>query len=289
MYFGTGLVKTTEDFGTQGEWPSHPELLDWLALEFIRSGWDVKAMQRLIVTSATYRQSSQVSPELLERDPENRYLARGPRFRLPAHLLRDQALFVSGLLVPTIGGPPAKTYQPDGLWEGVAGINSNTTVYRRDSGANLYRRSLYTFWKRAVPPPAMMIFDAADREVCSVKPRVTNTPLQALNLLNDVTYVEAARGLATRILKLGMESDAQRIDRLFQFVLARSPDGIENKQLVEALGAYRARFAANPTQANEFISIGESNKEHGLDSVELAAWTTLATLVLNLDESVTKE
>ncbi len=289
MYFGMGLVKTTEDFGTQGEWPSHPELLDWLALEFIRSGWDIKAMQRLVVTSATYRQSSRIKIEDLERDPENRYLARGPRFRLPAHLLRDQALFASSLLIPTIGGPPVKTYQPDGLWEGVAGINSNTTVYRRDSGASLYRRSLYTFWKRAVPPPAMMIFDSADREVCSVKRRVTNTPLQALVLLNDVTYVEAARSLATRVLKLPGRSNNQRIDRMFQFVLGRVTDEIESTLLADALSEYESRFTRNPSHAVDLISIGETVADPEIEPTTLAAWTTLATLVLNLDETVTKE
>lgn len=289
MYFGTGLVKTTEDFGTQGEWPSHPELLDWLATEFIRTGWDVQAMQRLIVTSATYRQSSRVPPALLERDPENRLIARGPRFRLPGHFIRDQALAAAGLLVPKIGGPPVKPYQPAGLWEGVAGINSNTTKYQPDSGADLHRRSLYTFWKRAVPPPAMMIFDAADREVCSVKRRVTNTPLQALNLLNDVTYVEASRALAARVLAVPGIAREERLRHMWRRVLAREPEPHEVRRLDEALAAYRARFRASPAAAAELIRVGESSVDAQLDPVELAAWTTLAAVILNLDETLTKE
>jgi cytochrome c553 len=289
MYFGTGLVKTTEDFGTQGEWPSHPELLDWLATEFVRTGWDVKAMQRLIVTSATYRQSSKTTAALLERDPENRLLARGPRFRLPGPFIRDQALAAGDLLVPRIGGPPVKPYQPDGLWEGVAGINSNTTRYERDSGESLHRRSLYTFWKRAVPPPAMMIFDSADREVCSVKRRLTNTPLQALNLLNDVTYVEAARALAARVLRAPDLDDDARLRLAWRRVLARGPEPHEQQRLTASIAAYRARFHNTPGAAEEFIRVGDSKTDPKLDPAELAAWTTLASVLLNLDETLTKE
>ena len=194
MYFGTGIVKTIEDFGVQGEWPSHPELLDWLATEFVRTGWDVKAMQKLIVTSAAYRQSSKTTPELMQRDPENRLLARGPRFRLPAEMIRDQALFAAGLLMEKIGGPSVKPYQPDGLWKEVTmqGLD-----YMQDKGDDLYRRSLYTYWKRTVAPPMMTNFDAAGRETCVVRETRTNTPLQALNLMNDVTFVEAARDSGT--------------------------------------------------------------------------------------------
>ncbi len=193
MYFGVGLVKTVEDFGSQGEWPVHLELLDWLATEFIRTGWDVKAMQKTIVMSATYRQSSKVTPELQQRDPENRLLARGARSRLPAETLRDQALAVSGLLVGTIGGPSVKPYQPPGLWKELTGGDD----YKPDTGAGLYRRSLYTFWKRTAPPPMMMNFDAAGREACVVRELRTNTPLQSLNLMNDVTFLEAARALCS--------------------------------------------------------------------------------------------
>ena len=194
MYFGTGIVKTAEDFGSQGEPPSHPELLDWLATEFIRSKWDVRAMQRLIVTSAAYRQSSRVTPELLEKDPENRLLARGPRFRLPAEMVRDNALAVSGLLNPPVGGPSVFPYQPKGLWEEMAfGDGFSAQTYVQSHGQDLYRRSMYTFWKRTVPPAQMSVFDAPDREKCTARRTVTNTPLQALVLLNDPTYVEAAR------------------------------------------------------------------------------------------------
>lgn len=291
MYFGTGLVKTTEDFGTQGEWPSHPELLDWLASEFIDSNWDVKAMQRLMVLSETYRQSSKTNPRALELDPENRWLSRGPRFRLAAHLLRDQALSVSGLLVPALGGPPVKPYQPAGLWEGVAGINSNTTRYRQDTGSSLYRRSIYTYWKRAVPPPSMMIFDTADREVCSVKRRLTNTPLQALTMLNDPTYVETARALASQSMGLSsrFESDADVTQWIFRRILARSPDAAENQQLQGSLINYRVHFQRLPTAAQELIHVGESPVDAGLDAIELAARTTLVSLILNLDETLTKE
>jgi hypothetical protein len=291
MYFGTGLVKTTEDFGTQGEWPSHPELLDWLASEFIDSNWDVKAMQRLMVLSQTYRQSSKTNPRALELDPENRWLSHGPRFRLAAHLLRDQALSVSGLLVPALGGPPVKPYQPAGLWEGVAGINSNTTRYRQDTGSSLYRRSIYTYWKRAVPPPSMMIFDTADREVCSVKRRLTNTPLQALTMLNDPTYVETARALASQSMGLSsqFESDADVTQWIFRRILARSPDAAENQQLQGSLVNYRVHFQRLPSAAQELIHVGESPVDAGRDAIELAARTTLVSLILNLDETLTKE
>ena len=197
--FGVGLVKTVEDFGSQGEWPSHPELLDWLATEFVRTGWDMKAIQKTIVMSATYRQESKVTPELLQRDPENRLLARGPRVRLPAEMVRDQALAISGLLVDKIGGPSVKPYQPAGLWKELSGGDD----YKPDTGEGLHRRSLYTYWKRTAPPPMMMNFDAAGRETCVVRELRTNTPLQALNLMNDVTYLEAARKMAERMMREG--------------------------------------------------------------------------------------
>ena len=292
MFFGNGLVKTTEDFGTQGELPSHPELLDWLATEFVRLDWDVKAMQRLIVTSATYRQSSKVNAELLEIDPENRWLARGPRFRLAPQLIRDSALAASGLLVPVIGGPPVKPYQPAGLWEGVAGINSNTTRYRQDAGPSLYRRSLYTYWKRAVPPPSMMIFDAADREVCSVKRRLTNTPLQALNILNDPTYIEASRWLASSALnEVGTvyDSDSRTIARLFRKVLARSPDTTELARFESSIKQFRQHFEQARESASQLVRVGDSPVDTKLETTELAAWTTLASVILNLDETLTKE
>ena len=201
MLFGQGLVRTTEDFGSQGDRPSHPELLDWLATEFIRRGWDVKSLDRLIVTSATYRQSSNATRQQIERDPENRLLARGPRKRLSAEMIRDQALAASGLLVERIGGPSVRPYQPSGLWQDL-----NGQTYKADSGPGLFRRSLYTFWKRTVAPPAMVAFDASTRETCTVRETRTNTPLQALDLLNDVTYLEASRKLAERVLQMPASS-----------------------------------------------------------------------------------
>jgi mono/diheme cytochrome c family protein len=285
MFFGTGLVKTLDDFGVQGESPSHPELLDWLATEFVRAGWDVKALHRLIVTSATYRQSSQATPVLRQRDPENRLLARGPRLRLSAEMIRDQALAASGLIVERLGGPSVKPYQPDGLWRDLAEIKD----YPQDHGPDLYRRSLYTFWKRTVAPPAMMAFDASTRETCAVRESRTNTPLQALTLMNDVTYVEAARALAQRIMTEGGASSEDRITHAFRLVTSRTP---EPDELSVLLGGYRdhlARFRADPAAATALIRTGESKPDESLDPSEHAAFTIIAALILNLDEAITKE
>jgi hypothetical protein len=279
MYFGTGLVKTVEDFGSQGEWPSHPELLDWLATEFIRSGWDVKAMQKLIVTSATYRQSSKVSPDLLRRDPDNRLLARASRIRLSAEMLRDQALAMSGLLVEKIGGPSVKPYQPAGLWKELAGGDD----YRPDHGDALHRRSLYTFWKRTAPPPMMMNFDAAGRETCVVRDLRTNTPLQSLNLMNDVTYLEAARGLAQRMLRGG------GIDYGFELAAARPPKPREREVLESSLRYYRDAFQTDPKAAEKYLAQGEAPRDPSIDPRELAAYTAVASLILNLDATVNRE
>jgi mono/diheme cytochrome c family protein len=283
-FFGTGLVKTAEDFGTQGEWPSHPELLDWLATEFVRTGWDVKAMQHLIVTSATYRQSSRATPELLRRDPENRLLARGPRFRLPAETIRDQALAVSGLLAERVGGPSVKPYQPAGLWRELA-----DTEYVRARGPDLYRRSLYTFWKRTVAPPAMVTFDAAGREACTVRRARTNTPLQALTLMNDVTYVEAARVLAQRVMREGGPTAAGRLALAFQLATARRPRPAELRVLVGNFEDHLARYRGDRDAARKLLTAGEAPRDERLDPCELAAYTATASLVLNLDEVVTKE
>ncbi|SVC05115.1 uncharacterized protein METZ01_LOCUS257969, partial [marine metagenome] len=210
--FGTGLVETSEDFGSQGQRPSHPELLDWLAIEFIDSGWDIKRLMKLMLTSATYRQSSQVKREVLALDPENRLLSRGPRFRLDAEMLRDQALSVSGLLRGDIGGPSVKPPQPDGLWYAVAITGSNTARFVKDEGAEkVHRRSLYTFWKRTSPPPQMNILDAPSREACTVRRERTNTPLQALMLMNDPQYVEAARAFAERVIKEGGQTEKEKL------------------------------------------------------------------------------
>ncbi len=286
-YFGVGLVKTAENFGVQGESPSHPELLDWLATEFVRSGWDMKALQRLIVTSAVYRQSSNTGPAL-QHDPENRLLARGPRFRLPAEVVRDSALAASGLLVERIGGPSVKPYQPAGLWEALAG-GAGEGPYVQDKAPGLYRRSLYAYRKRTVPPPALTTFDASSREVCQVKRSRTNTPLQALELLNDVTYVEAARALAQLVLIEGGRTPEDRITFAFRRATARFPTTRELQVLARGLDRYRQTFKADPESAKKLIRHGESPIDARLDSVELAAYTALAGVLLNLDEAITKE
>ncbi|MBI3667021.1 MAG: DUF1553 domain-containing protein [Acidobacteria bacterium] len=285
MYFGGGLVKTVEDFGSQGEWPIHPELLDWLATEFVESGWNVKAMQKTIVMSTAYRQSSKVTPELLQKDPENRLLARGPRFRLPAEMIRDQALAVSGLLVEKVGGPPVKPYQPPGLWQELAGGKG----YEPDHGEGLYRRSLYTYWRRTVAPPAMITFDAPNRETCVVRETRTNTPLQALDLMNDVTYVEASRRLAERMIKEGGRSPGERITYACRLVLARPPKPAESKVLLDVFDRFQANYRSDRQAAIQFLNQGESPRSKKLDSSELAAYASVASLILNLDEAVTKE
>jgi hypothetical protein len=285
MYFGTGLVKTVEDFGITGEYPSHPDLLDWLATELIRTGWDVKALQRLIVTSATYRQSSAVTKELLERDPENRLLARGPRHRLSAEAVRDSALAIGGLLVERLGGPSAKPYQPAGLWEDV-------TVERRgryvtDKGDGLYRRSMYTFWKRTCPPPGLMTFDAPNREVCVARRATTNTPLQALVMLNDPTYVEAARKLAERMMHEGKSSN-ERLAIAFQRAVCRTPTAEEIRILSRIHDEAVTRFQNDPEAAKKLLMVGESPRDTTLAEIELAAWAVVASTILNLDETISK-
>jgi len=290
QYFGTGIVKTAEDFGSQGEPPSHPELLDWLAIEFVRSGWDVKAMQRLIVTSATYRQSSRASRELIERDPENRLLARGPRFRLPAELVRDNALAVSGLLNDKIGGPSVYPYQPKGLWEEMAfGEGYSGQSYTQSSSSDLYRRSMYTVWKRTVPPPSLTLFDAPDREKCTARRAMTNTPLQALVLLNDPTYVEASRALAVRALHSGSKSDRARIDFAFKLATARTPNAQEKAVLLSSLREFRSAYRQDQANASKLLSVGETKADSTLRPGELAAWMTVASMILNLDETITKQ
>jgi hypothetical protein len=290
MYFGYGIVKTQEDFGVQGEAPVHPELLDWLATEFIRTGWDVRAMQRLIVTSATYRQSSRVTPDLLEKDPENRLLARGPRGRLPAEMIRDTALAASGLLNDAIGGPSVLPYQPRGLWEEMAfGEGFSAQSYQQSHGRDLYRRGLYTFWKRTVPPASLSIFDAPDREKCTARRALTNTPLQALVLMNDPTYVEASRALAQRTLLEGGKGDRQRLAYAFRLATARRPSGRETGVLHGLLQTRRAEYRRTPQAAVKLLSVGEAPRDNRLDPRELAAWTTVASVILNLDETITKE
>lgn len=288
QHFGTGLVKTAENFGVQGEPPSHPELLDWLATTFTREGWDLKALHRAIVTSATYRQSSNASAELVQRDPENRLLARGPRLRLPAEAVRDNALTIAGLLVKQLGGPSIKPYQPEGLWAELAG-GAGEGPYVQDKGPALYRRSLYIYRKRTVPHPAMSTFDAPSREVCQVKRPRTNTPLQALQLLNDVTYVEAARNLAQRMLLDGGPSPAGRLRVGFRRALGREPTQDELMLALRGLERYRQTFTGDPDAAGKLIHHGESPVSAGLDPVELAAYTVTAGVLLGLDETITRE
>lgn len=286
--FGTGIVKTSEDFGSQGQAPSHPELLDWLAVEFRESGWDVKKVFRLLVTSAAYRQAANTTPGKLKLDPDNRLLSRGPRFRLDAEMLRDYALASSGLLVPTIGGPSVKPYQPEGIWETVAMVGSNTRFYKRDSGDRLYRRSLYTFWKRSAPPASMDIFNAPTRENCTVRRERTNTPLQALVTLNDPQLVEAARHLA----QLAMTETGNELDREFDFitsrVLARTFEQRERVIVRKAYEDYRTHYEANPADAKKLLSAGESKADPNLKPAEFAALAMIASQVLNLDEALNK-
>ncbi len=283
MLFGTGLVKTVEDFGAQGEPPIHAELLDWLAVEFMDSGWDIRHILKTIVTSATYRQSSQGSPALLQRDPENRLLARGPRVRLAPEMIRDQALFVSGLLVEKLGGPSVKPYQPAGLWQELSGSKG----YVQDTGEGLYRRTLYSYWKRTVAPPGMITFDSPTRETCVVRESRTNTPLQALALMNDVTYVEAARKLAERLLK--DEPSDQRLNHAFEIVLARRPSTSETTLFNKALSHFSSYYRDHPQDAAQYLSAGESPRDTALPAADLAAWTAVSSLLLNLDETITKE
>ncbi|MFN0166564.1 MAG: DUF1553 domain-containing protein [Bryobacteraceae bacterium] len=285
MFFGQGLVKTVEDFGSQGEWPAHAELLDWLAVEFIESGWDVKHILKTMVMSAAYRQSSRVTPELLQKDPENRLLARGPRIRLAPEMIRDQALAVSGLLVEKAGGPSVRPYQPPGLWQELQGGKG----YEPDKGEGLYRRTIYTYWKRTVAPPSMVNFDSPNRETCVVRQSRTNTPLQALNLMNDVTYVEAARKLAERMLLEGGASPAERIDYGFRLALARPATEPERRIAGRVLGKFESHYRGHADDALALLKQGDATSNPKLVPADIAAYAGVASLILNLDETVTKE
>lgn len=308
LIFGVGLVKTVEDFGTQGERPSHPELLDWLAVEFMKgdassgsrsdlttqrandpSAWNIKRLIRLMVTSATYRQSSAETPKSRAKDPENRLLGRAPRFRLPAEFVRDQALTLSGLLVPKIGGPSVKPYHPKGLWEDLAfGGGFTEQTYVQGKGDDLYRRSMYTFWKRTCPPPSLQTFDAPEREFCMVRRSVTNTPLQALVLMNDPTYVEAARKFAERMMTEAPASTQARIDFAFKWALSRPPRTNETRLLTELFNRQLATYRSDTKAAEKILSVGESPRNPKLEVSELAAWATVASTIMNLDETITK-
>ncbi len=290
LFFGTGLVATAADFGSQGEWPSHPELLDWLAVDFMEHGWDVKRLVTQIVTSATYRQSSAATSVQLERDPPNRLLARGPRFRLPAEFVRDQALAVSGLLVPRVGGPSVNPYTPGDLWREVSHYGSSPATaqtFVQDRGEKLYRRSLYTYWKRTAPPPAMMAFDAPNREVCTVARSNTTTPLQALVTLNDPQFVEAARAFAEKILARPGD-DTARLGWAFAECLSRAPRPKEIGVLAVALERERARYTKDAAAARAFLSVGESPRDEAIPAAEHAAWAQVTTLLLNLSETITR-
>jgi hypothetical protein len=299
-FFGTGLVKTTENLGSQAEYPSHPELLDWLACEFMQPSqtrmvgdppprpWDMKAFLKLLLTSQAYRQSSAVTPHLLERDPDNRLLARGPRFRLSAEALRDQALAISGLLQETVGGPSVRPYMPEGVWDETSRYG-DLLNYRPDGPAGLYRRTLYTIWKRTAAPPTMLLFDAPNREVCTVRRSRTNTPLQALALLNEVTYVEAARKLAERMLQEGGPTDEDRLRLGFRLATSRRPTSEELDLLLRGLAVDRDRYRQAPAEASKLVSFGMSPPVAGLATEELAAWTLTANTLLNLDEVTTRE
>ena len=286
--FGAGLVRTSGDFGVNGDLPTHPELLDWLAVEFREKNWEVKSFYKLLLTSSTYRQGAVMTPAKLEKDPLNKLLSRGPRFRMDAEMVRDYALAAGGLLVPKIGGPSVKPYQPEGVWEAVAMIGSNTRDYRVDKGDALYRRSLYTFWKRSAPPASMEIFNAPSREVCSVRRERTNTPLQALVTLNDPQFVEAARRLAESALKRGGGETDGSIDFIADRLLARRLRAEERVVVKKSLDELLDFYKKQPKLAGELVAFGESKPDASLDRPTLAAWTMLVNELMNLDEVLNK-
>ena len=289
LVFGSGLVTSLEDFGSQGDWPSHPLLLDWLATELVRLDWDQKALLRLMVTSATFRQYSGASAIVQRQDPRNVFLSRGPRYRLAAEVIRDGALLIGGLLQERIGGASVRPYQPPGLWTEVIVADDSYSggEYVQDRGADLFRRSVYTWWKRTCPPPGLNTFDAPDREFCSVQRARTNTPLQALVLLNDPTYVEAARGLASRILPMDIEGDDLRGQEMFRVATGRYPTLVEIQILLRSISSELERFQKTPDAANALLGIGESMTVESLPTAQLAAWTVVASMILNLDEVIT--
>ena len=287
-YFGIGIVETAEDFGIMGQNPTHPELLDWLAIHFQESGWDVKNLIRLIVNSATYRQSSQIDPKEYAIDSENRYLARGARYRLDGEVLRDQALFVSDSINPKVGGRPVKPYQPEGIWNAVAYSDSNTAHFSQDYGDALYRRSLYTFWKRTAPPPNMVVFDVPSRETCNVRRERTNTPLQALTLMNDPQFVEAARQLAERVMQEESASEKDRISRMYSYAFGVPPKDKHHDILHNSYKTFFKSFDESPKDAEQLIQVGDSYPTPNLDPVQLASLTMVANQIMNLDSFINK-
>jgi hypothetical protein len=286
--FGTGLVSTAGDFGVSGQLPSHPELLDWLAVEFRESGWDVKRLYRLMVTSATYRQSAAATPEKVSRDPDNRLLSRGPRRRMDAEMVRDHVLATSGLLVKQVGGPSVRPYQPPGVWEAVAMPESDTKSYAQDKGEALYRRSLYTFWKRAAPPASMDVFNAPSRETCTVTRECTNTPLQALVTLNDPQFIEAARVLAQRALHEGGPDDTAKLQWIAEQVIARPLLDDEAEAISKSLSRLLEHYAADKDSAKQLLTVGEAPVDEALPADKLAAWTLIASAISNADEALNK-
>jgi hypothetical protein len=295
LFFGTGLVKTVNDFGAQGEWPSHPQLLDWLATQFRDGGderdgadmakvppWDVKALVRLLVTSATYRQSAVVPPEKLEKDPYDRLLSRGPRLQLDAEFVRDNALAAAGILNTNIGGPSVKPYQPPGIWDGV------DAEYRQDHGDALYRRGMYVFWRRSAHYPSFATFDAPNREVCTFLRQRTQTPLQSLVLMNDPVYVEAARALAQRTEQEEPRDLERRLTLAFRRVLGRAPNRGEFSVIQKSYDEQLANFRADPKAAEALLKVGELKTPAHYDAAELAAMTAVANVLLNLNETITK-
>jgi hypothetical protein len=287
-FFGTGLVRTSENLGSQAEYPSHPELLDWLAAEFMESGWDMKRFVKLIVTSAVYRQDATTTEEKLARDPANRLLSRGPRIRLSGEIVRDTALAAAGLLVPTIGGPSVRPWMPEGVWDETSKYG-DLRGYKADAGAGRYRRTMYTIWKRTAAPPTMLLFDAPNRETCIVKRSRTNTPLQALALLNETTFVEAAHGLAKRMIAEGDGTPAGRIGRGFRLAIGRPPTAAERSALVEGFEADRAAFLASPQRAEQFAAVGVVGCPEGVPTAEFAAYALAANVIINLDEFVMRD
>ncbi|MCR9098380.1 MAG: PSD1 and planctomycete cytochrome C domain-containing protein [bacterium] len=287
--FGTGIVATPFDFGNQGALPTHPELLDFLAIKFREEGWDVKAMLRYMALSATYQQTAAASPELLEQDPENRWLARAPRLRLKAEMIRDQAFAVSGLLNKEVGGPSVKPYQPEGLWEETTGGGGGSTArYMVSEGPDRYRKSLYTFWKRTVPPPGMLIMDAPSRDLCSVKRQETNTPLQALLLLNDPQVLEASKALALQAWEQGGADAAERIAYMFRAVTSASPEEAELQLLLDYFEDERAAYTEKQKEAKSYLSVGSYTLPDTLPLADMAAYTLVANTIFNLDEAITR-
>jgi hypothetical protein len=286
--FGTGIVETTEDFGIMGQRPTHSELLDWLAVEFRESGWNIKHMYKLMVMSAVYRQSAKSNPQQLAKDPRNLLLSHGPRFRMDAEMLRDIALQSSGLLVETIGGPSVKPYQPPNIWEEVSYPTSDTLHYVQDHGDALYRRSMYTYVKRMASPPNMDAFDAPMRDVVCTRRQRTDTPLQALETMNDVQWVEAARVLAQRVIHEAGLDTHQRINRMSELLLARDPSAPMAAALETSLQKMQQHFAKDPKAAHSLVEIGEKKRDVHIPEPELAAWTMVASEILNLDETINK-